>query len=56
MVLLRYNNNNRSKNNSKNSKIYYLSSLETDKSIKISTIAIAGKEKRRLNGLLKGNP
>ena len=43
-VPLRYNNNNnsRSKNNSKNSRTRYPSSLGTGESIRISTIAIAG--------------
>ena len=59
-VPLRYNNNNRSKNNSKNSKTRHLSSLGTGKSIRTSIIAIAGTiiggEKIRLNRPLEGNP
>ena len=59
-VPLRYNNNNRSKNNSKNSRTRRPSSLGTGESIRTSTIAIAGTitggEKIRLNGPPEGNP
>ena len=59
-VPLRYNNNNRSKNNSKSSRTRRPSSLGTGESIRTSTITIAGTitggEKIRLNRPPKGNP